>query len=209
MSTRATDSAETGRLLELARAGDRGAFDRLFALHRDYLHKVVDLRMDRRLRARLDPSDVVQEAQLEAFRRLADYCERRPMGFRLWLRRTTHERLLRLRRFHLGTAKRAAGREVPLPDRSSLLLACPLFARGPSPSQDLAGREQAGRVRAAVAQLSEDDQEILVMRNLEELSNSEVAEALQIEPAAASQRYGRALLRLRKVLLARGLEGLS
>src|SRR5689334_9955877 len=96
----AADNPETQRLLQMAWGGDRQAFDRLFALHRAYLRQVVELRMDRRLRARLDPSDVVQEAQLEAFRRLPDYCERRPMGFRLWLRRTAHERLLMLRRFH-------------------------------------------------------------------------------------------------------------
>jgi RNA polymerase sigma-70 factor (ECF subfamily) len=209
MSEMPTDPGETQQLLEMARGGDRQAFDRLFGLHRDYLRRVVELRMDRRLRARLDPSDVVQEAQLDAFRRLADYCERRPMAFRLWLRRTAHERLLMLRRHHLGAGKRDAGREVPLPEGSSLLLARPLLAPGPSPSQHLAGREQARRVHEAVARLSEEDREVLVMRNLEALSNAEVAEALGIDPSAASQRYGRALLRLRKVLLAGGLEGVS
>ena len=200
-------AAETNRLLELARARDPRAFDRLFALHRPYLRKVVELRLDQRLRTRVDPSDVVQEAQLEAFRRLPEYLERQPMPFRLWLRKTTQERLLMLRRFHLGAACRAAGREVPLPEGSSLALAQGLLAPGQTPSQLLMDRERGRRVQEAVALLPDGDREVLVMRNLEALSNAEVAEVLQVDPATASRRYGRALLRLREILIDRGLMG--
>jgi RNA polymerase sigma-70 factor (ECF subfamily) len=161
--------------------------------------------MDRRLRARVDPSDVVQEAQLEAFRRLPDFLERRPMSFRLWLRKTAQERLIKLRRLHLGAARRDARREAPSPDASALFLARQLLANGPTPSQDAAGRERARRIREAVERLAEGDREILVLRNLEELSNEESAEVLGVKPAAASQRYGRALLRLRKALAVDGL----
>jgi RNA polymerase sigma-70 factor (ECF subfamily) len=173
-------------------------------LHRPYLCRVVELRLDRRLRARVDPSDVVQEAQLEAFRRLPDYFARRPMAFRLWLRKTAQERLLMLRRFHLGAEKRAAKREVPLPEESSILLARQLLAPDPTASQLLMNQERKRRLREAVGQLSEGDREILALRNLEALSNAEAAEVLGIDPAAASRRYGRALLRLRKILVARG-----
>lgn len=204
MDNRADDSAQTEALLELVRGGDRQAFDRLFALHRPYLCKVVELRLDRRLRARVDPSDVVQEAQLEAFRRLPDFFQRRPMAFRLWLRKTAQERLLMLRRFHLGAEKRAARREVPLPEDSSLLLARQLLAPDPTASQLLMDQERTRRLREAVGQLSESDREILALRNLEELSNSDAADVLGIDPAAASRRYGRALLRLRNLLIARG-----
>jgi RNA polymerase sigma-70 factor (ECF subfamily) len=207
MDEMAADSAETDNLLALVRAGDRQAFDQLFALHRPYLRRVIELRMDQRLRSRVDPSDVVQEAQMEAYRRLPDYFERRPMTFRLWLRKTAHERLLMLRRFHLGAGRRAAGREVPLPEESSVQLARHLLAPGPSPSQNLLGRERARRVHEAVARLPETDREVLIMRNLEALSNLEVAEVLQIDPATASRRYGKALLRLRKILVECGMMG--
>jgi RNA polymerase sigma-70 factor (ECF subfamily) len=205
MEEAVSDAGEVQRLAEMVLRGDTEAFGRLFAKHRTYMRKVVALRMDRRLRARLDPSDVVQEAQLEAFRRLPDFLERRPMSFRLWLRKTAQERLIKLRRLHLGAARRDARREAPLPDASSLLLARRLLATGPTPSQDAVGRERARRIREAVERLSEGDQEILVLRNLEELSNEEAAEVLEVKPAAASQRYGRALLRLRKALAADGL----
>src|SRR5437763_4765137 len=161
------EDAQTERLLASARAGDRAAFDRLFALHRPYLLRVVGRRLDRRLRARVDPSDVVQEAHLEAFRRLADYCARRPMAFRLWLRQAAQQRLTMLRRFHLGAGKRSAGREVPLADPSADRLARRLLAAGPTPGQLLAVRERVRRVREAVAELAPAEREVLVLRNLE------------------------------------------
>jgi RNA polymerase sigma-70 factor (ECF subfamily) len=196
---------DTERLLQKAKAGDREAFEDLFARHRAYLRQVVALRLDPRIRPRLDPSDVVQDAQLEAFRRFHDYLQRRPMEFRLWLRKTTCERLLMLQRFHRQSARRSVDREVGLPDESAFVLVQQLLAGGSTPSKRLEHSETARRVREALALLSEADREILLMRNLEELSNQEVAEVLQIEPVAASQRYGRALLRLRKLLLASGL----
>jgi RNA polymerase sigma-70 factor (ECF subfamily) len=207
MSEVTPDSDETQRLLQQAQAGDRRAFDELFARHQDYLHRVVALRLDPRLRARLDPSDVVQDTQLEAFRRLADFCRRRPMSFRLWLRKTAQERLLMARRQHLGAGRRTVGREVALPEESSFQLLSQFLAPGSTPSKHLVGRELAQQVRQAVAELPEADREVLLLRNLELLSNHEAAEVLGIEPSAASQRYGRALVRLRKLLVARGLMG--
>ncbi len=194
------DSAETQQLLERIRAGDRPAFEQLFARHRPYLRHVVELRLDPRLRPRLDPSDVVQDTQLAAFQRLDDYLRRQPMPFRLWLRQTARERLIMLRRHHLTAARRAAGREGALPERSSLLLAQQLLAREASPSQQWDRREAARLVRDAVAGLADIDREILLMRNFEGLSNREVACVLGLEPGTASRRYGRALLRLREVL---------
>jgi RNA polymerase sigma-70 factor (ECF subfamily) len=148
---------------------------------------------------------VVQETQLEAFCRLPDFLERRPMPFRLWLRKTAYERLLVARRQHLQAARRAVGREVPLPERSSLLLAQQLLARDSTPSQRLDRRELAQRVRQAVAQLPEPDQEIVIMRAFEGLSNQEVSYVLDIDPGTASKRHGRALLRLHKILSQGGL----
>jgi RNA polymerase sigma-70 factor (ECF subfamily) len=200
-----SDSSETERWLQQIQAGDQHAFEQLFARYRPYLCQLIGCRLDPRLRARVDVSDVVQETQLEAFRRLADYLERRPMPFRLWLRQTACERLLMTQRFHLKASRRSMQREVGSPDHSSFQLIQQLLAPGSTPSQRLDKRELARRVGEVMAQLSATDRDILVMRNLETLSNQEVAQVLQIDPATASQRYGRALLRLRKLLRARGL----
>jgi RNA polymerase sigma-70 factor (ECF subfamily) len=194
------DSAETCRLLEQIQAGDRSAFERLFGRYRPYLHQVVEARLDPQILARVDPSDVVQEAQMEVYRRLPDYLARRPMPFRLWLRKTAQERMLSIRRRHLEAKGRALGREVPLPERSSLMLAKPFLAAKSTPSQELDQRELVDRVQKAVARLSEADQEILLLRTFEGLSNQEVACLLDLDPQTASKRYGRAVLRLQRLL---------
>jgi RNA polymerase sigma-70 factor (ECF subfamily) len=199
------DPEDVQRLLEQVGAGDRGALDRLLGRYRDYLRVMVGLRMDPHLQARVDPSDVVQEARLEAARRITDFLERRPMPFHLWLRQTAFENLLRLRRQHVEAECRTVQREVPLPDGSSALLARQLLGEGATPSEQLAEAELAARLRQAVAQLPEDDREVVLMRNFEGLTNQEVSQVLGLDPAAASKRYGRALLRLRKVLRALGV----
>jgi len=157
------------------------------------------------MRGRVDPSDVVQEAQLEASRRLADYLQQPPLPFRLWLRQLAYDKLLMLRRQHVGAARRAVEREVALPDRSSVLLAQQLLAAGSTPSQQVIKREFVRRVREAVSQLPDGDREVLVLRNLEGLSNKESAQVLNMDPATTSRRYGRAVLRLREILVQSGL----
>jgi RNA polymerase sigma-70 factor (ECF subfamily) len=205
-----SDSAETCRLLAQIRGGDTAAFDQLFSMHRAALRRFVVLRLDPRVQARLDPSDVVQETQIEAYRRMDDFMRRRPMPFATWLRKTAYDRLLKLRRFHVETARRSVVRETGLPDRSSLLLAGRLLDPRSSPSQHLARSDTACRVRQAVAQLSETDREVLLMRNVEELPYREIGCILDLDAQVVRQRYGRALLRLRKLLLEAGLlEGQS
>jgi RNA polymerase sigma-70 factor (ECF subfamily) len=205
MGVTTPDSAETQMLLEQVRAGDARAFEQLFARHRPELRQFIELRLDAQMRARVDASDIVQETQLEVFCRLADFLERQPMPFRLWLRKTAYERLLKIRRHHVDVAQRTVRREVALPEQSSLELAQQLLAPGSTPSQHLDKRELVRRVRQALARLADADREILLLRNFEGLSNQDAAQVLGIESATASQRFGRALLRLRKLLLETGL----
>jgi RNA polymerase sigma-70 factor (ECF subfamily) len=205
MNEFATNSEQTEHLLEQVRSGDHGAVDRLFARHRDYLCQFVQLRLDPKLRPRVDPSDLVQEAHLEAVRRLSDYLQETGMPFRLWLRQIAHDRLLKARRYHLGTARRSLQLEMPLPDGSGGLLAQQLFATGSSPSQRLGRRELEERLQEALAQLPQTDREIVLLRTIEGLSYQEVGYLLTIEPAAARKRHGRALVRLHKIIFAGGL----
>jgi RNA polymerase sigma-70 factor (ECF subfamily) len=207
MHSAAADSAETERLLNRIRAGEREAVDRLLEAHRSYLHKFVDVRLDPKLRPRLDASDVIQDAEMEALRRLESYLDHPVMPFRLWLRQLAYDRVLMARRQHIKASRRAVHREARLPERSSLLLAQRLFAAGPSPSQQILRRELADRVRRGVGQLPEAEREILIMRKLEGLSNQEVAQVLQVDPATASRRFGRAVIRLHEILQRTGLGG--
>src|SRR5215472_14493699 len=112
------DSAETCGLLQQVAQGDRRALGLLLQRYRPRVHAFVAARLDPRIRSRLDPSDVVQEVQLEVTRRMDDFLNRNPMPFHLWVRKTAYERLLKVQREHRQRARRAVDREVALPDHS-------------------------------------------------------------------------------------------
>ncbi len=196
----APDTAETASLLVRARTGDAVAFNRLFEHYRPYLVRMIQFRMDDRLRQRVDASDIVQETQLEALRRFQAYIENPDVPFRLWLRQLAAERMSKLRRYHLTTARRATGREVRIPDDSFLQLALQLPGTNSTPSQQVSREELAGRVRDAVDRLDPADREVIVLRVFEGLSHEEAAYLLGIDPAAARKRHSRAIVRLHRQL---------
>jgi RNA polymerase sigma-70 factor (ECF subfamily) len=197
----ANNSAETARLLEQARAGDKEALNRLFAQHRARLRRMVDLRLDRRLQARIDASDVIQEAYVEVVTRLNEYVKQPSYPLFLWLRLIVGERLLKLHRHHLGTQMRDARLEVSiyrgaLPEASSAALAAQLLGKHTSPTQAAVRAERMIRLQEALNTLDAIDREVLSLRHFEELSLVETALSLGIEESAAAKRYIRALKRL-------------
>jgi RNA polymerase sigma-70 factor (ECF subfamily) len=163
---------------------------------------MVHVRLDPRLAARLDPSDVVQEALTEATERYPEYQRNPTMSPYLWLRFLTLQRLNILYRRHLATHMRSANREVVMPEFevSSVVLAQWLVDDGTSPSESAAKREQQLRLRDALEAMSPQDREILSLRHFEQLSSEEAAQVLGITLSAASRRYYRALERLREIL---------
>jgi RNA polymerase sigma-70 factor (ECF subfamily) len=200
----AGDDRDTEELLDRARGGDRQAREQLLAQHRKRLRQMVALRMDRRLIAGVDPSDVVQEALTDAAQELSDYLRNPPLPFYPWLRQLAWERLIELHRRHLRAQKRSVQREDPdfltLPEESAVQLAQRLLAPGSSPSEWLLREELRGRVQAALGQLSPRDREVLVLRHLEQLSTAEAAAVLGITQGAVKTRHLRALERLRALL---------
>src|SRR5215468_3477097 len=199
------NSAETARLLEQARAGDQAAVNEIFTQHRARLRRMVELRLDRRLQARIDASDVIQEAYVEALRRLGEYLEKPSYPLFLWLRLIVGERLLKLHRHHLGTQMRDAGLEVSiyrgaLPAASSAALAAQLLGKHTSPTQAAVRAERALRLQEALNSLDPADREIISLRHFEELTCAEAARILAITESAAAKRYVRALKRLKELL---------
>lgn len=194
--------AEIDELIARATRGDSAARQSLLAQHRQRLRQMVAVRLDRRLAARVDPSDVVQEALADAARKLDEYLQQRPLPFYPWLRRLALERLDKIHRLHIGARKRSVTREAtaPLPDESALELARRLIASGTSPSHQVLRAELQTRVQAALAQLAWRDREVLVLRYLEQLSTAEVAAILSITPGAVKLRHLRALERIRGLL---------
>ena len=166
--------------------------------------RMVAVRLDKRLAARVDPADIVQEALLDAAQNLDEYLRTRPLPYYPWLRQFAWQRLSKLHRHHLGTKRRDAGREQSwdgaLPDHSAALLAQRLLAsNGTSPSRQAIRSELKERVQAALAKLSERDREVLVLRHLEQMTTAEIAATLAISEAAVKKRHVRALERLREL----------
>jgi RNA polymerase sigma-70 factor (ECF subfamily) len=194
--------SETDRLLQSAARGDALARQELLMRHRQRLRTMIRLRMDRRLAARIDPSDVVQETLVEAVQKLSEYLRHRPLPFYPWLRQLACERLIDLHRRHIQAKKRSVRREQPppLPDESAEQLADQLVARSGSPSSRLRRSELRTRTRMALAQLPANDRELLVLRHLEQLSTPEIAAILGISEGAFYTRHVRALERLRALL---------
>lgn len=195
---------QTQTLLANARKGDDAAVGALLERHRESLRRLVRLRLDRRLAARIDASDVVQDVLLEASTRLSDYLRDPAMPFHLWLRSMARDRIIDMHRRHRAAEKRSVEKERPLHatfgDRSSLELAGALKDPELTPAAATLKKELEARFLAALDELGEDDRDILLMRHFEGLGNGEAAEALGLSPAAAGMRHLRALRRLREIL---------
>jgi RNA polymerase sigma-70 factor (ECF subfamily) len=208
------DENEVRQWLDQAAGGDTDSWRRLVERHHDRLRRMVAVRLDQRLRGRVDPSDVLQETYLEAATRLPDYLRRPDLPFRLWLRLLAGDRLAKLHRHHLGTQMRAAGREMSLdllapPDASSAVLAAALAGGADRPSEAAARAERQQRLQEILEGMEPLDREVLALRHFEQLSNADAAVVLGVGEEAAKKRHVRALARLRKALADEpgGLEG--
>jgi len=198
------NAPESEGLLEQAGQGDVRARDQLLALHRDRLRRMVAVHLDRRMAARIDPSDVVQEALADACQQLPRYLRERPLPFYPWLRQLAWNRLVELYRKHVMAQRRSVNREErpALPDESVLELADRLVGNVSSPSKQIIREEMRQRVRQALVALPERDREVLVMRHLEQLPMAEIAAILGSSEGAVKVRHLRALERLHAILAA-------
>ena len=197
-------AGETQELLRVAGAGNADAVNRLMERHRESLRRMVQLRLDRALAARVDASDIVQDVLLEASRRLDDYIRDPRLPFHLWLRELAKDHVIDAHRHHRLAQRRSVNRERALAaefgDRSSLDLAAQLRDGSLTPAAAAIRNELKRRFLWATDQLAEEDAEIILMRHDEQLTSSEAAQALGLSPAAAGMRYLRALRRLRAIL---------
>jgi RNA polymerase sigma-70 factor, ECF subfamily len=191
-------------LLSRLRQGDRDVLGELFGLHRERLWRLVRFRMDPRLLVRMDPDDVLQEAFLDGSRRIESFLSQPGASLFIWLRLLVMQTLCDMHRHHVGAQMRDARRDVPLDpqdgSRTSVCLAMLLAGTITSPSQAAAALELMGRLEQAIASMAKFDQEIIALRHFEDLTNLETAEALGISPQAASNRYVRAIARLKEIL---------
>jgi RNA polymerase sigma-70 factor (ECF subfamily) len=193
---------DTAELLDRIRGGDQAAEGELLRHYRARLRRMVAARIDDRLTPRVDPSDVVQEALVVAHRRLAEYLKQDDSPFYPWLRQIAWDRLVEAHRQHIGADKRSVRKEVSmeLSNGSVIHLAEQLTSSESGPSRQLVRQELRDRIRAILSELPELDREILILKHLEELTNSEAAAVLGISVVAVKKRYLRALGRVRKLM---------
>jgi len=184
-------------------AGDAQGLADFFSLHRERLWRMVNFRLSAKLRGRISPDDVLQQAYLEADKRI-EHCRQESSPF-VWIRMIVRQTLTDIHRRHLGAQKRDAGREVAInrpnyAHTTAASLAIQLVGDWTSPSQAAVRGEKLNIIQAAIENMDPIDREVLALRHFEELTNAEVAEELDIQPKAASIRYIRALQRLRSIL---------
>ena len=190
----------TQGLLDRAGHGDVVARHTLLERYRRYLRNLVAVRVDRRVARRVDASDIVQEALVDASERMEDYLRARPLPFLDWLRRLARDRVVDAHRRHLGSLRRSVARErstSEMTDASVAELSRRLLAPDTSPSNRLDRRERFDRIAAALATLPDRDREVLVMWYLEQRDTREIANTLGITERGVRSRHLRALLRLR------------
>jgi RNA polymerase sigma-70 factor (ECF subfamily) len=193
-------------LLRRALTGDESALAALFDGYRERLRRMIRLRLDRRLSGRVDASDVLQEAYLDVRKRIGEYArEPAAMPFHLWLRLVAGQRLTDVHRYHLGSQMRDAGQEVslhrgPFPQADSISLAAQLLGKMTSASKAAIRAEHKLIVQEALNGMDPIDREVLALRHFEHLSNDETALVLGLSKSAASNRYIRALKRLKEIL---------
>ena len=187
------------QLVTLARSGDRDAFGELIEHFRPRLKQLIEVRLDRRLRKRLDASDVLQEMFVRGggtVDHLLAYAEVSPY---LWLRQIAIWKLLEIQRKHFGSKRRDPRAVQPayFDQDDSKFVANWLVDSITSPSNMAAREELLRRLNNAIEELEPIDREILLLRHCEQMSRTEAAAAIGISVSAAAKRYFRAIQRIR------------
>src|SRR5271157_1983923 len=179
MPTDPPDTLAISDLLARARGSDPRQMDMLFAQCRNFLGIVARAQVESWLRAKVDASDLVQQTMMEAYRDFHKFRGTTEAEWLAWLRQILAHNAANFVRCYRGTAKRQAQREVAFapPGEDTQGRGVPEPAdNGESPSQQLLRKERELQVAEALAQLTPDHREVILLRNLERLSFDEVAD---------------------------------
>lgn len=200
---------DTEMLLQKVKNGDSLAAQELAHRYRDRIRRMVACRLAPNLAVRVDPSDIVQETMFDAVAQLPKFANERPIQFYPWLRNIAWQKLVKEHRRHVKSKIRSVEREEDvsqyLSDESQIAFADRFAKPQSSPSDAMVRAETRQRVKVILGQLSKPDQEILILRYLEQMSMGEVADSLGIREDTARQRHSRALLRFQARISAEGL----
>ena len=194
-------SPTDNELIRRAIDGDQLSFATLFEKYRARLRRMIDLRIDGRLKGRVGTSDVLQDAFIDATGQLGNYAKSNQLPVFLWLRLIAGQRLAKAHRFHLGTAKRDVQREIKIPqghvpEASTFNLASHLVGNFTTASNHLRREELRAKVHDVLNQMKPNDREVIALRHFEQMTIKESAMVLGISEKAAGNRYLRAIERI-------------
>ena len=205
------NSDETVELIADVQNGDGDARNDLLERHRKALRRMIDMRLDRKIRGRVDASDIVQDVLVTADRRLNDFLDKPEVPFFIWLRKLAQDRVIDVHRKHRASAKRSVDREQAWTfqvnnDESTIQLANQLRDDGITPAAAATLEEFRKHFEDVLNGMDDTDREIIVMRHYEFMTNKQVSVALDLSEHAASMRYVRALRKAGKLLRKEGFD---
>jgi RNA polymerase sigma-70 factor (ECF subfamily) len=180
--------------------GSPEEFGRALEACRRYLLLVADRTLDADLRAKLGPSDLVQESLLEAQRDIGRFRGSTDEELRRWLRKILLHNVATAREHYRGARKRSISREVPLDGMPDGPGGAPPAAGDPTPSKRAATREDARRLEEAMARLPDHYREALRLRHQEDCSFEEIGRRTDRSAEAARKVWARAVEHLKQTL---------
>lgn len=196
-------------LLAAYRAGDRQAGDQLLGRFVPWLKLLARLQWESRFHAKFDPSDIAQQALLEAVRAFPDFRGTTEPEFIAWLRQVLAHTLAHEVRRYAGTQKRDVDREVSFDQELSQTaerLGDRLAASSTLPGLQVARREREVLLAAMLDRLPEDHRDVIILRHFEGLTHEEVAQRMGRQSGAVRMLWVRALARLRQEAHRAGLD---
>jgi RNA polymerase sigma-70 factor (ECF subfamily) len=200
----AEQSAE--ELIRRARSGETEALGSLMQVYRNYLTILATTQLDHRLRRRVSPSDVVQDALLAAHRDFSGFRGQHEREFLAWMRQILINCLHHAYETHMQAKRRDVRCEISLHevsaafDRSIVNFAQVLADRGPSPSAPVRRRESVAALADKLAQLRREYRDVIVLRSLQGLSFDEVAQRLGRRTGAVRMLWLRAIEKLNQIV---------
>ena len=137
---------------------------------------MLEFRLDRRLRGREDPSDILQQVYIDAHKNISSYLKRPQLSFYVWLRQLTSQRLIDVYRRHMKAERRDVRQEISINKSNSGVtsasMAIQLAGLLPTPSQVAMQAETIAQIESSLEGMDAIDREILALRHFEELRNS-------------------------------------
>lgn len=198
-----TLDSDPGQILEQAKAGDEAALGALLERYRRYLHLLARINLNRRLQAKLDASDVVQEAYLGAYRDFPKFRGATEQEFTGWLRQVLANVIANTVRHYEKTQQRDVRLERQLVhdlNKSSVAMNLAFAGTSVTPSQVVSRREMGVLLAEALHELPHDQREVLVLRHFEELTFPLVAERMNRSVDSVKKLWPRALAHLRQII---------